>query len=122
MNNIVKKTMNSIGISRYYGGKMMSETVGRISVNDKTPTSRLQRYVEERVKYWLVSQEIPKAGAADYEVAFFDEEPNEDGTTEVSCLITVQAGETQWRSWETGETPQVALNRSLENMHIDMKH
>lgn len=97
---------------------MVGETVGRISVNDQNPTSRLQRYVEERVKRWLVSQELDEAKPMDFEVAFF----NEEVVGEVSCLITVQAGETQWRSWETGESPQSALNRSLENMHVDMKH
>lgn len=97
---------------------MVGETVGKISVNEKNPTSRLQRYVQERIKLWLDSQDLDKQTPSDYEVAFFDE----DAIGEVSCLITVQAGETQWRSWETGESPQAALNRSLENMHIDMKH
>lgn len=105
---------------------MISETVGRISINEKNPTSRLQRYVEERVKDWLAAQDLSGTGPADYQVSFFDEdapsENSESKTREVSCLITVQAGSTQWRSWETGESPQAALNRSLENMHIDMKH
>jgi hypothetical protein len=97
---------------------MIGDTVGRISVNEKTPNSRLQRYVEEKVKQWLVSQDLSDGGPADFEVAFF----NEDTPNEVSCLITIQAGETQWRSWETGESPQAALNRSLDNMHLDVKH
>lgn len=97
---------------------MIGENIGRVSVNEKNPPSRLQRFVEERVKQWLASQDLLNASPTDYEVNFFDE----DVGGEVSCLITVQAGETQWRSWETGESPQAALNRSLENMHVDMKH
>ena len=105
---------------------MLSETVRRISVNEKHPSSRLQRYVEERVKQWLNDQDLLRATQskrpADYEVAFFDEEVPGQANGEVSCLITVQAGETQWRSWEIGESPQAALNKSLENLHVDLKH
>lgn len=88
-----------------------SQISGHVTVNERIPSERFTRFVDEKMKDWVRDQEIA-ADAFDYEVSFFDE----DSIDEVSCMALVQAGSHIWRSWETADNPRLALRRALEGM------
>ena len=87
---------------------------GHVTVNERVPSQRFHRFVDEQVKEWMREHDISDR-QAEYEVAFFDEDP----LGETSCLIVIQQGENLWRSWETADNPRQALSRCLENLHVD---
>lgn len=92
----------------------MQEPTGHVTVNERVPTPRFHRFVEEKLKDWMRDHGLVE-GHTEYEVAFFDEE----SLGEVSCLVVIHAGDSLWRSWETADNPRVALARSLENLKIE---
>ena len=87
---------------------------GHVTINERNPSSRFNRFVDERMKDWMRDylDDLPDT---DYEVSFFDEDP----LGEISCLVIVQSGETLWRAWESADTPRTALKRSLHHLHTD---
>lgn len=89
----------------------MREPVGQVTVNERTPSHRFHRFVDEKIKDWMKDHELVDE-SADYEVAFF----NEDSLGEISCLVVIHSGNALWRSWETAGSPQLALRRSLEHL------
>ena len=112
---------------------MNSESIGHVTVNERVPSLRFHKFVDERMQGWMrehlngsnfgshtdreVSIEASASEIAfnetDYEVSFFDEDP----LGEISCLVVVQSGETLWRAWESADNPRAALSRSLEHLH-----
>jgi hypothetical protein len=95
---------------------------GHVTVNERTPSHRFHRFVDEKIKDWVKDQEITQQ-PTEYEVAFF----NEDAIGEVSCMVVIHSGPALWRSWETADSPQLALKRSLEHLRpetdvTEMKH
>lgn len=87
------------------------ETTGHVTINERMPTQRFNRFVDERIRDWVREHNLD-GRPVDYEVAFFDEDP----LGEVSCLIVLNAGGRLWRSWETADNPRLALMRSIENL------
>jgi hypothetical protein len=92
----------------------MLESTGHVTVNERVPSQRFHRFVDEQIKAWLKENNLTES-PTEYEVAFFDE----DSLDESSCLIVIHAGETLWRAWETADNPRSALRLSLENLRID---
>ena len=92
----------------------MNDSQGHVTVNERMPSVRFHRFVEEKVKDWIRDHEI-QASDTDFEVAFFDEE----SLGETSCLVVIHSGEHLWRSWETADNPRQALSRSLEHLRSD---
>lgn len=88
---------------------------GHVTVNEHVPTEKFSRYVDEKVKSWLSDHQGQDGAAAEYEVAFFDE----DALGEVSCLVVMHCGGQLWRAWDRGDSPREALARSLEHLAID---
>ena len=84
-----------------------------ITVNERVPSHRFHRFVDEKVRSWIRDQGL-RENDFDYEVAFFDEEP----LGEVSCLIVLQSADHMWRSWETSDNPRFALLKSLEHLKV----
>jgi len=93
----------------------MQDSIGHVTVNERVPTQRFHRFVEEKLKDWIRDHGLSEQHDLEYEVAFFDEE----SLGEVSCLVVIHAGDNLWRSWETADNPRIALARSLENMKIE---
>lgn len=93
----------------------MHEASGHVTVNERMPSQRFNRFVEEKIKDWIRDHHM-EAKQTEFEAAFFDEEP----LGEVSCLIVVCIDNQMWRGWETADNPRLALRRSLENLHPDM--
>ena len=89
------------------------ESCGRITINERNPNSRLNRYVDEQMKDWM-RDHLDALPETDYEVSFFDEDP----IGEISCLVIVQSGETLWRAWQSADNPRMALKRSLQQLHM----
>ncbi len=87
------------------------ETSGHVTINERMPTQRFHRFVDEKIREWIRENGLDTK-PVDYEVAFFDEDP----LGEVSCLIVLNAGGQLWKSWETADNPRVALRRSIENL------
>lgn len=92
----------------------MIEPNGHVTVNERVPSQRFNRFVDESIREWMRDQGLDDE-PSEYEVAFFDEDP----IGETSCLIVVQVGGELWRSWETADNPRVALQRSLEQLKRD---
>lgn len=92
----------------------MQEPHGHVTVNERVPTQRFHRFVDEKVRDWMREHHVDD-DPAEYEVAFFDEEP----LGEISCLVVVQSGDHFWRSWETADNPRLALRRSLEQLKVE---
>ena len=92
----------------------VTEHSRHITVNERAPSERFHRFVEEKVRDWMRDHEIDES-AADYEVAFFDEE----ALNEISCLVVVHAGGQLYRAWEEADNPRLALRRSLDNLKIE---
>jgi hypothetical protein len=92
----------------------MLDSSGQITINERSPSHRFHRFVDEKVRNWMKGNELVN-DAAEYEVAFF----NEEVIGEVSCLVVIHSGATHWRSWEAASNPQLALRRSLEHLHVD---
>lgn len=89
----------------------MREPNGHVTVNERIPTQRFHRFVDEKIKDWMRDHEFGEQ-PAEYEVAFFDE----DSLGEISCLVVIHSGQHLWRSWETADNPRLALSRSLEQL------
>lgn len=89
----------------------MREPSGHITVNERLPSNRFHRFVDEKVKDWMKIHNLEN-NLAEYEVAFF----NEETIGEISCLVVIHSGNAMWRSWETAANPQLALRRSLEHL------
>ncbi|MES2964819.1 MAG: hypothetical protein V4760_13085 [Bdellovibrionota bacterium] len=92
----------------------MQEATGHVTVNERVPTERFHRFVEEKLKDWIRDHGLNES-QTEFEVAFFDEE----SLGEVSCLVVIHAGDNLWRSWETADNPRIALARTLENLKIE---
>lgn len=92
----------------------MRDPVGHVTVNERIPSQRFSRFVDEKIKDWIHDNDLDET-PAEYEVAFFDEDP----LGEISCLVVIHSGESLWRSWETADNPRLALKRSLEQLKID---
>lgn len=92
----------------------MREPVGHITVNERIPSQRFHRFVDEKIKDWMKDHNLEEQ-PAEYEVAFFDEDP----LGEISCLVVIHSGKQLWRSWETADNPRLALYRSIEHLHND---
>jgi len=92
----------------------MREPVGHITVNERIPSQRFHRFVDEKIKDWMKDHNLEEQ-PAEYEVAFFDEDP----LGEISCLVVIHSGKQLWRSWETADNPRLALHRSIEHLHND---
>ena len=90
-----------------------SGPLGHITFNERNPNSRLNRFVDERMREWM-RDHLDVLPETDYEVSFFDEDP----IGEISCLVIVQSGETLWRAWQSADNPRMALKRSLEHLHL----
>lgn len=90
----------------------MRDPVGHVTVNERIPSQRFHRFVDEKIKDWMKDHQLEDA-PAEYEVAFFDEDP----LGEISCLVVIHSGEHLWRSWETADNPRLALRRSLEHLN-----
>jgi hypothetical protein len=84
-----------------------------ITVNERVPSHRFHRFVDEKLRAWIRDQGYSE-NDFDFEVAFFDEEP----LGEVSCLIVIQSADRMWRSWETSDNPRFALLKSLEHLKV----
>ncbi len=104
--NPVSDSVSSISESSTPG------SFGHVTINERNPSSRFSRFVDERMKDWMRDylDDLPET---DYEVSFFDEDP----LGEISCLVIVQSGETLWRAWESADNPRTALKRSLHHLH-----
>lgn len=89
----------------------------QVSFNEQGCDTQLEKFVDTNIRTWIDSSGIGDE-LTDYEVEFFAEE----SIGNVSCLIVVQSGPKMWRSWETGDDPQTAFYRSLENLQKDLKH
>lgn len=89
----------------------MRDPNGHVTINERVPSQRFNRFVDEQIRDWMRDQNFGE-DPAEYEVAFFDEDP----LGEVSCLVVIQAGKQLWRSWETADNPRLALSRSIENL------
>jgi hypothetical protein len=89
----------------------MREPSGHITVNERLPSNRFTRFVDEKIKNWMKDHHL-EDDRSEYEVAFF----NEDTIGEISCLVVIHAGNAMWRSWETADNPQLALRRSIERL------
>ena len=94
----------------------MADQTGHITVNERVPNERFNKFVEEQVRGWVREHAISE-DATDYEVAFFDE----DQLGEVSCLVVIHNGEHLWRSWQSADNPRIALRRTLERLHEDFE-
>ena len=94
-----------------------AEASGHVTINERNPTDKFQRFVDEKIRHWLKKNDF-QDGPIEYEVAFFDE----DVLGEVSCMIVVQNGARMWRSWETAENPRMALSKSMEHLQNDPTH
>jgi hypothetical protein len=92
-----------------------NQSQSHVTVNERMPSVRFHRFVEEKVKDWIREHDI-SATEADFEVAFFDEE----ALGETSCLVIVHSGDHLWRSWETADNPRTALSRSLDHLREDV--
>ena len=107
---------------------MNFEAIGHVTVNERIPSQRFHKFVDEKMKDWMIDHihqgeqaaDLPfpqtnslHLGGTDYEVSFFDEDP----LGEISCLVVVQSGDTMWRAWESADNPRSALSRSLEHLH-----
>ena len=88
--------------------------IGHVTVNERMPSQRFNRFVEEKVQGWLRDNSMD-AAPVDFEVAFFDEEP----LGEVSCLVVISSEGQMWRSWESADNPRLALRRTMENIRPD---
>ncbi len=93
----------------------MPEQMGHITVNERVPSQRFNRFVDEKIKDWMREHALGE-DSTDYEVAFFDE----DSIGEVSCLVVIHSGDHLWRSWESADNPRIALRRSLERLHEEI--
>ena len=93
----------------------MQEPNGHVTVNERVPSHRFHRFVEEKVKDWM--KENLNDELAQYEVAFFEE----DVLGEVSCLVVIQAGDHLWRSWESADNSRLALSRSLSHLELQIE-
>ncbi len=91
----------------------MVEQNGHVTVNERIPSQRFHRFVDEKMKDWINDNEM--LDNTEYEVAFFDE----DSLGEVSCLIVLQSGDRMWRAWESADNPRAALKRSIESLSIE---
>lgn len=89
----------------------LTDAHGHVTVNERMPTQRFHRFVEEKIKDWLHAHQVDES-KAEYEVAFFDEDP----LGEISCLVVLHTGDQLWRAWETADNPRVALTRSLDGL------
>lgn len=92
----------------------MRDPVGHVTVNERIPSQRFSRFVDEKIKDWMHDHNLADA-PSEYEVAFFDEDP----LGEISCLVVIHSGENLWRSWETADNPRLALRRSLESLRSE---
>lgn len=90
----------------------MYDSLGTVKYNEHLITDRLQRSVDEKLRHWMHEQHLDGSPAR-YEVSFFDE----DILEEVSCMVLVQSGNREWRSWETAANARQAFSLSLERMH-----
>ena len=85
---------------------------GRISNN-----RALRKFVEKRIKQWLLLQQGKLPAQRDYRVVF----DREGLGHQVTCWIEVL---TQWKTWqgtEIGDGPEAALISGLERMHTVME-
>ncbi len=89
----------------------MREPLGHVTINERIPSQRFHRFVDEKIKDWMHDHQLEDR-PAEYEVAFFDE----DSLGEISCLVVIQAGPKSWRSWETADNPRLALSRSIDRL------
>jgi hypothetical protein len=93
---------------------MLESSSGHVTVNERAPSQRFQRFVEEQIKLWIKENSLNDPNM-EYEIAFFDEDP----LGETSCLIVVQSGELLWRAWETADNPRAALKLSIEHLRLE---
>ena len=93
---------------------MSYEANGHVTVNERMPSQRFHRFVDEKIRDWMHNHHLDDK-PADYEVAFFDEDP----LGEISCLVIINSGGQLWRSWETADNPRIALRRSIDNLRSE---
>lgn len=94
----------------------MRDPNGHVTVNERVPSHRFHRFVDEKIKDWMRDHQISEQ-PAEYEVAFFDEDP----LGEISCMVVIHSGKKLWRSWETADNPRLALRRSLEQLRSEQE-
>lgn len=87
---------------------------GHVTVNERMPSQRFHRFVDTKMRDWLRDHDLNE-GNAEYEVAFFDEEP----LGETSCLVVVHSGPKMWRSWESADNPREALRQSIDRLRLE---
>jgi hypothetical protein len=87
---------------------------GHVTVNERIPSQRFTRFVDQQIKNWIREHEIDRF-TTEYEVAFFDEE----SLGEVSCLVVVQSGTQLWRAWESADNSRAALMLTMEHLKFE---